>query len=221
MSNLLGNALKFTHSGHVQLHAHFPGPDQFIVDVFDTGIGVEPSQECHVFEPFVQADASTTRRFGGTGLGLSISRQLAQAMGGNVEMVRSSGDGSHFRMRIVAEASIAPDISKSGHEGLVSEISLEGTRILVAEDDQTNQLIARKMLEKIGATVVVVTDGLLAVQAAEKSAFDLILMDLMMPNLSGVEATARIRAGNGPCSEIPIVAFSAAAFGFDRDALIV
>ena len=220
VSNLLDNALKFTPNGYIEFRVHCSEPSQIIVDVIDSGIGVDPSQERQVFEPFVQADASTTRRFGGAGLGLSISRQLAQAMGGNVEMVSSSAKGSHFRMAIQAETTMAPESSKSICEGRATPLTFEGVRILVAEDDQTNQLIARKMLEKIGATVTVVEDGLLAVEAAEKSSFDLILMDLMMPRLSGVEAVARIRSGHGPCSEIPILAFSAAAIGFDREAAI-
>ena len=220
VSNLLGNALKFTPKGYVELRVHSLDLGQIMVDVVDSGIGVEPSQECQVFEPFVQADASTTRRFGGAGLGLSISRQLAQAMGGNVEMVCSSTAGSHFRMTILAAETIAPDCSKSMCEGLATPVTFEGVRILVAEDDQTNQLIARKMLEKIGATVTVVEDGLLAVEAAENASYDLILMDLMMPRLGGVEAVARIRSGNGPCSEIPILAFSAATMGLDHDAAI-
>lgn len=220
VSNLLGNALKFTPEGHIQLHVHLPADNQLTVDVRDTGIGVALESQQRLFEPFVQADASTTRRFGGTGLGLSISRQLAVAMGGDVHLVHSNDAGSHFRMSITAETVPAPEVSSESRGESVTSVSFVGSTVLVAEDDLTNQHIARKMLEKLGVTATIVADGLCAVDASQSAHFDLILMDLMMPNLNGIEATHRIRSGDGPCSQVPIVAFSAAAFGTDRAAAI-
>lgn len=220
LSNLLGNALKFTQEGHVDLSVHLPSPDLLTVDVRDTGVGVDSESQHRLFEPFVQADASTTRRFGGTGLGLSISRQLAVSMGGDVELVHSDHSGSHFRMCITAEPVCAPPIVEGRAVDPAAQVSFAGSVVLVAEDDLTNQRIARMMLERLGVTTVVVSDGLLAVDAADTSHFDLILMDLMMPNLNGIEATNRIRSGGGPCSNVPIIAFSAAALGADRAAAI-
>ncbi|MFT4841336.1 MAG: signal transduction histidine kinase/CheY-like chemotaxis protein [Candidatus Azotimanducaceae bacterium] len=220
VSNLLGNALKFTPKGHVELQVQLLTTDELTIDVRDTGIGVGSENQQRLFEPFVQEDASTTRRFGGTGLGLSISRQLALAMGGDVELVHSDHAGSHFRMCIKIEASSAPVARRDGRREAAWVDSFEGHTVLVAEDDPTNQLIAKKMLQKLGITATVVADGLGAVDVAQSTHFDLILMDLMMPNLNGIEAANRIRAGKGPCSNVPIVAFSAAAFGADRDAAI-
>ena len=219
VSNLLGNALKFTHDGHVELHVHLPSPNRLTIDVRDTGIGVSAENQARLFEPFVQADASTTRRFGGTGLGLSISRQLAVAMQGNVELLHSNDTGSHFRMHIATQATDPPAANNPDGD-TDNQTSFNGTKVLVAEDDLTNQRIAKKMLEKLGVIATVVGDGLEAVTAAQAGHFDLILMDLMMPNLSGIDATSRIRGGNGPCRNAPIVACSAAALGADRDAAI-
>jgi signal transduction histidine kinase/ActR/RegA family two-component response regulator len=220
VANLLGNALKFTQEGQVEVHVHQPDSNRLNIDVRDTGIGVSEEDRVRLFEPFVQAGASTTRRFGGTGLGLTISRQLAIAMDGDVELVHSDTNGSHFRLSIVVEASNAPNTSKGNVDLTITDASFDGVHILVAEDDLTNQRIARKMLEKLGVVTTVVSDGLHAVSAAQKGHFDLILMDLMMPNLNGMEATFQIRSGEGPCSRVPIVAFSAAALGSDRDAAI-
>lgn len=220
ISNLLGNALKFTKRGHVDLRAHMTATNKLTVDVRDTGIGVAPEHQIRLFEPFVQADASTTRRFGGTGLGLSISRQLARAMDGDVELVQSSEQGSHFRMRVKAEPTAAPKTYASNPADPANLVEFTGKRVLVAEDDATNQRIATKMLNKLGIEVTVAVDGALAVEAANADDYDLILMDLMMPNMSGIDAAGVIRAGDGPCRDIPIVAFSAAAMGPDRDAAI-
>lgn len=219
VSNLLGNALKFTKEGYVNLRAHMPAKNKLVVDVRDTGIGVASEHQVRLFEPFVQADASTTRRFGGTGLGLSISRQLARAMNGDVELVQSSEHGSHFRMRITADPVAAPQPAAGGVDA-ASLATFNGKSVLVAEDDATNQRIATKMLNKLGIDVTIAADGVQAVEAANADAYDLILMDLMMPNMSGMEATSRIRSGDGPCKGIPIVAFSAAAMGPDREAAI-
>ncbi len=220
ITNLLGNALKFTQQGHIELHARYSKTNELTVDVRDTGIGVDIESQQRLFEPFMQADASTTRRFGGTGLGLSISRKLAIAMGGDVQLMHSSTAGSHFRMRIAAETACAPETPPDNRSDCTMPESFAGRTVLVAEDDLTNQLIAKKMLERLGVTATIVDDGLCAVKATESTHYDMILMDLMMPNMSGIEATTRIRSGSGPCSEIPIVAFSAAAFGADRDAAI-
>ncbi|MFK7743089.1 MAG: ATP-binding protein [Planctomycetota bacterium] len=216
LSNLIGNAIKFTSEGRIRIVAKKTG-DLLSVDVIDSGLGIPKESRAHLFEPFVQADSSTTRKFGGTGLGLTISRQLARAMAGNVEMVRSDESGTQFRLTLSAltcDGVTAEPPRPTEHE----EDSFPGVSVLVAEDDPTNQVIARRMLEKIGVRVSVACDGIEAKELAKRERFDLILMDLMMPHMDGIEATRRIRSDPGPCRNTPIVAFSAAALEADREA---
>lgn len=216
LANLVGNAIKFTPAGSIRIVARTDGP-LLSLDVIDTGIGIPPHHHVHLFEPFVQADASTTRRFGGTGLGLTISRQLARAMSGDVELIHTDTAGTHFRFSLEAPPCAGPRAADTVST-VAERCTFPGVRILVAEDDPTNQVIAQRMLQKLGAEAVVVCDGEQAVEAASRDHYDLVLMDLMMPNVDGIEATRRIRASHGPCCEVPVVAFSAAAMDADRAA---
>lgn len=222
---LVGNALKFTTAGHVAVQVA-RCPDKLLaIDVVDTGIGIPEDHRSTLFEPFVQADSSTTRRFGGTGLGLSIARRLARAMGGDVVLVRSDRDGSWFRGTI-----LAPTCDARGERGdaiatgpasdATTAAGFAHKRVLVADDDRTNRLVAAKLLRRLGIDATLVENGLQAVEAAARERFDVILMDMMMPQLGGIEATAQIRAGQGPCRDVPILAFTAAAFAADRDAAL-
>ena len=215
LANLIGNALKFTANGNVVVRAMALDDGTIAIDVQDTGIGIPAESTRALFEPFTQVDASVTRRFGGTGLGLSISRQLARAMGGDVTLVHSDQHGSWFRFTFAAPRCAAPaDGDETAAAG--ADRSCAGATVLVVDDDATNQLIATRLLRRLGIETTVVGDGVQAVNAAGKRRFDLILMDMMMPNLGGADATRQIRAGDGPCRDAPIIAFSAAAFDADR-----
>lgn len=216
LANLIGNAMKFTTEGCIEVSAQTEG-DLLLVDVIDSGVGIPDASKDHLFEPFMQADSSTTREFGGTGLGLTISRQLARAMSGEVELIRSDRDGTHFRFSLLAPTCDGCPTTPSATAPDANE-TFAGTRVLVAEDDATNQLIARRLLEKLGIETAVANNGVEAILATEQERFDLVLMDLMMPSLDGIEATRRIRASDGPCRDVPIVAFSAAALEADREA---
>jgi len=218
LANLLGNALKFTLEGSVTLTARAPEPGRIAIDVQDSGVGIAREDRDGLFDPFVQVDSSATRRFGGTGLGLTISRQLAEAMGGTVELIDSSTDGTHFRFTFDAPAAAAPPPAPEQPAAVeAADDGFAGASVLIAEDDATNQLIVRKMLKKLDIEPTIVNDGAAALQAANEREYDLILMDVMMPNMNGIEATSLIRASSGPCRDIPIVAFTAAAFDSDRE----
>jgi len=220
VANLLGNALKFTFSGTVTVALSVPSPDQLAIDIIDSGEGIPPEDRKGLFDPFIQADSSTTRKFGGTGLGLTISRQLAQAMHGDVELVKSDEHGTHFRFTLAAPECEPPAADAEAPPSEAAHNPFRNKSVLVAEDDPTNRLIARKMLHKLEITPTTVDDGMAAVEEAGRRHYDLILMDVMMPNMSGIEATRRIRSRPGPCQDVPIIAFSAAAYEKDREAAV-
>jgi CheY-like chemotaxis protein len=217
--NLISNALKFTSEGEVRVNIDSTpsasGKD-LMLTIRDTGIGIAPEALATLFDKFVQADNTMTRRFGGTGLGLTICRQIVELMGGTIAVESQLGEGSTFRVRLPlpwlgperrAFALPAPPAA----EDQPSEASLEGMRVLAAEDNATNQLVLKTLLHSLGVQPVVVENGRLAVEAWEREAFDLILMDIQMPAMDGVAATQEIRrretkAGAEPT---PIVALSA------------
>ena len=157
-----------------------------------------------LFQRFQQADSTTTRRFGGSGLGLAITRSLAEIMGGEVGLSSVPGQGSTFWFEIHAPQALPP-AAGAAELGDV----LQGLRILLVEDNPTNRMIAGKMLEGLGADVHTAEDGERGVEAALVGGFDLILMDIQMPGIDGMEATRRIRHSGGPAAQIPIVALTA------------
>jgi len=226
--NYLGNAIKFTEQGRItlrtQIEWEIARATQVRFEVEDTGIGIAPEDQPRLFRNFEQIDGSITRRYGGTGLGLAITRLLAELMGGSVGVESKPGVGSRFWISIpfcrgraeAASVPAAPISVENAEARLRQAILSRGTvRILLAEDNIINQEVARDMLEHVGFTIDLAEDGEEALAQTTTTPFDLVLMDLNMPKLDGVEATRRIRALPGR-SDVPIIALTADAFDEDR-----
>ncbi|MBI1382889.1 MAG: response regulator [Planctomycetaceae bacterium] len=230
LMNLVGNAVKFTERGSVEVRvaaeAGAPGADGWVhFDIADTGPGLEPAQSARLFEPFHQADTSTTRRHGGTGLGLAISRQLARLLGGEVELLRSSpGSGSVFRLRIPLVGVECPEASPAGATGALDAAGaplpagrLVG-RLLLAEDGADNRRLIATYLTRAGAEVDAAVDGLEALAAldlahASGRPYDLLITDVQMPRLDGLSLVRQLRARG---DRLPVLALTAHAMAEDR-----
>jgi len=212
LSNLVANAVKFTSHGQVsvELGGKANGAASEIVlcaRVSDTGVGIAEDRQAAVFAPFVQADASTTRRFGGTGLGLSISRRLVELMGGSIRLESTEGKGSTFSFEVPLEVSRAerPPFYQPQPAARTFDMS-----VLVAEDEPVNQLVARRLLERLGCRVEMVANGQDAVQRVASGPYDIVFMDLHMPILDGFGAIEMIRAAEaGGAIRTTIVALTA------------
>jgi two-component system, sensor histidine kinase len=217
--NLLGNAIKFTHHGQIVLHIKAQLiQDQYHLDfiVIDSGIGISADRLPHIFEAFVQADGSSTREYAGTGLGLTIARRLVKAMGG--ELIANSEEkiGSQFKFSLSCPKGVMPDIPP-----ITSEINStpHKLRVLLAEDNPVNRLVATRLLENDGHTVFSAENGQLALDFLAKQQVDLVLMDMQMPEMDGIEATRAIRAqekANPATKRLPIMALTANSLAEDR-----
>jgi CheY-like chemotaxis protein len=226
--NLIGNAIKFTPSGNVWVHIKNAGEDQRTVTlrvlVRDSGIGIAPDKLDQIFEPFIQADGSTTRKYGGSGLGLAICRQLTKLMGGDMGLESSEGKGSSFWFTVRLKKQMTPERALPPlHEPVchAKKTTPAGDRLplLLAEDDPISQKFMRAFLAKLGYVVNVVENGHEVLQALQEKEYALILMDGMMPGMNGYETTGVIRnlGPSVPYCNIPIIALTANTMKSDRE----
>ena len=215
LRNLVSNALKFTDAGRVLVRVT-PDGDGIALSVSDTGVGMDAEQTARLFTPFVQGDRTIARRFGGTGLGLAICRQLVEMMGGEIGVDSTPGQGSTFTARLPLAAAPAPGQALDVAEAL----DLTGARVLVVDDNAINQTVARAILEAAGAAVATVGDGHTALARLRIEDFDVVLMDVHMPGMDGVEAVRRIRSGQGGRVDLPVVALTADAMAGDAERLL-
>jgi hypothetical protein len=240
--NLIGNAIKFTDEGHVSVKVSYAegapaGMLEFVIS--DTGCGIEKDQLSQIFSAFEQADGAQKKLTEGTGLGLAISQALAERMGGDITVSSAAGQGATFTARLelppqAADETAAQPVPEAVPSKPLNDVNsldddafakkaqatLNGMKVLVAEDNKTNQLVVRKMLQDSGANISFAENGSLAVEACQASGFDLVLMDLSMPVMNGIEATRRIRqheqeTGRAKCK---IVALTANAQKSDAEA---
>jgi CheY-like chemotaxis protein len=224
--NLIGNSIKFTAKGSVEVVGRFveyQGRPQIEYDVIDTGIGIMESQLEKIFDPFVQADNSVTRRFGGTGLGLAITRKIARGLGGDLTAVSDVGDGSTFTMRIdCGDVSGIPFIAPSAdQQSRVANVARQAPQkvssdinVLLVEDGDTNRKLIKLLLERAGAKVTTAEHGGIGVELAMKQSFDVILMDMQMPVMDGYTAARRLRDEG---LTLPIIALTAHTMTGDRE----
>jgi len=219
--NLIGNALKFTKKGHVAILAEYigkDGGDLLRINVEDTGIGISQQDQQKLFERFVQADSTTTRKFGGSGLGLAISKQLVELMGGEIGVASASGEGSTFWFTVQAKRTSASEAARNDPaESKTVKTPDRPLEILVAEDNSVNQQIMQAFLQMAGHSVTIVSNGSEAIGAVQGREFDIVLMDVQMPVMDGVAAAKAIRDLPTPSCDVPIVAVTANAMAEDRE----
>ncbi len=244
LTNLIGNAIKFTEAGTVSVEVSLAAPKRARFQVRDTGIGIKPEQLAHIFEAFQQLDASTSRKYGGTGLGLAICRQLIELMGGEIGANSVIAQGSSFWFEIPVDLRWAQTDQATDDDWTIDRIGdddpLKNTvdvlsssrqkieslqksvRVLVVEDNLVNQTVAVRTLLRIGCTADAATDGSEAMDKLETNEYDLVLMDVQMPVMDGIETTRIIRqreiGQNQP--RMPIIAMTAHAFSEDRERCI-
>lgn len=226
LNNLLSNAFKFTTEGgvHIAIEHSETVDDCPLLHfaIHDTGIGIPIDRQESIFSSFSQADASTTRQYGGTGLGLSISRQLAELMEGRIWVESQEGRGSTFHLTVRLQLSNSTAVESESALPTTTEQPLgsgaEGLHILVAEDNRVNQLLVTRLLDKRGHIFVIANDGKQALSILEDGEFDLVLMDVQMPEIDGLEATRRIRAKERVSgNHLPIIALTAHALAGDEE----
>ena len=221
LTNLVGNAIKFTSIGHVDISVYLLGSEddkiQLQIEVTDTGVGIAESARDRLFKVFSQADASTTRRYGGTGLGLSICKHLVALLGGQIGVVSVEGQGSTFWFTIAVESGSAANLAANADGEKTVRPAARHIRVLLAEDNLVNQKIATTMLQKCGYDVDVASNGRQALDALQKTHYDLVLMDCQMPEMDGYEATTHIRNSPDAYRTIPIIAMTANAMAGDRE----
>jgi two-component system, sensor histidine kinase len=217
--NLIENAVKFTEKGYVKMKIgmeHKDGKSFIRFDVEDTGIGIPADQTGKIFESFVRLDATASRKYGGAGLGLTITNQLAKLFGGQLTVTSELGQGAVFTLMMPTNIDIDSythiEVEQASHEAATIEPARFSGKVLVAEDVITNQKLMNHLLGKMGLEVVTVDDGNKAVQKAVSQSFDMIFMDIQMPNMNGYEATQAIRKQG---IKTPIIALTAYAMPGD------
>jgi CheY-like chemotaxis protein len=223
--NYLANAVKFTERGHIGVSVRYVDdkPDSVLLrfEVSDTGVGIADEQQASLFEAFQQADNSATRRHGGTGLGLAITKRFAALMGGSAGLSSSLGAGSTFwfTARLSKDGAVSAPAAAPLPDGPADAsrpgVDFGGRRVLLAEDNPVNQEVMVDILTELGLQVDVASDGVEAVAKAAQGAYDLMLMDMQMPRMGGVEATRQIRRLHG-CAAVPILALTANTFVDDK-----
>jgi CheY-like chemotaxis protein len=223
--NLVDNAIKFTEQGEVLVRvspvASLAGEMGVRISVVDGGLGIPAEKLALIFQQFTQADSSTTRKYGGTGLGLAICRQLVSLMGGTIAVESEVGRGSTFTVSLALPAAPPEDTAASPTRDTAPSRAAvaptEPTRILLAEDNPVNQLVAKRMLALLGCEVELAESGDAVLELLGRGDFDLILMDCMMPQMDGYEATAEVRRREAGGRHIPIIAMTANAMEGDRE----
>ncbi len=219
LTNLIGNAVKFTEKGRVTVsHTQELQHDQSLklsFSVADTGIGMDKDQAARLFQPFMQADISTSRKYGGSGLGLAICKRLVEAMNGSINIAGRIGEGTTVTFSVVVSSDQGEgekrkrSRSRKNISAPLDAASGTGHTILVAEDNETNRLLISTMLTRMGHTVDVVENGALAVEALRNKSYDIVLMDMQMPVMDGVDATKAIRRSQSAYADVPVIALTA------------
>ncbi len=213
LSNLMSNAIKFTETGTISVHAqHQPvdGLNFFLrIDVTDSGIGLHVDEQDKIFSAFTQADGSTSRKYGGTGLGLSISKQLTELMGGEIGVESVKEEGSTFWFTTLCAPALGAVEAPDKRRSLDRWVSSRSLKVLVAEDNITNQQLIRAIFENLNHDITLVSNGISVIEQVEAGNFDIIVMDIRMPVMDGLQATTIIRAMDSKKSNIPIIALTA------------
>ncbi len=219
LNNLLGNAIKFTTVGAIKVRLTRGDDGMILGSVSDSGPGIPPSRQLAIFEPFTQADGSTTRRFGGSGLGLAICRELIGRMGGRIWFECPPTGGTIFFFSAPLPEATLDRYPSSNPRIIVAPRRSRALRILIAEDNPINAMIIRKILEQDGHTLTLVTNGKAALQALRTDRYDAVLMDVQMPEMDGLEATRRFRVSERErgTPRTPIVTLTANAMKGDEE----
>jgi len=220
MHNVISNAVKFTQEGAIAVDIDCTEPETMTMTVTDSGIGMSDDQKAHVFEEFGQADSTIARRFGGTGLGMPIVRRLAEMMGGTVSLESEPGVGTTVKVTLPLARTDAVEVESRIPVDPAASADLKGLRVLAADDNRTNRMILGAMMGQLGIAAVLVPDGTEALKAYDSETFDLVILDISMPDVDGVTVLREIRAREaqkatasrrGPATPLPIVAFTANA----------
>ena len=218
--NIIGNAVKFTERGRVHVVLDTGSDGDLVLRVTDTGIGMTEAQMARVFDEFAQADASTTRRFGGSGLGMAITRKLVDLMGGHIALDSALGRGTTVTVALPLPRLTEAPVPAVGRESTV--VPLPPLSVLAVDDNEINRIVLGAMLDRLGVRVRMVEDGEAAIAAAAEEAFDLLLLDISMPGIDGVETMQRIRALplDAPSRDTPAIAVTANAMAHQADAYL-